>query len=158
MLFRSGFWNKLLSYDNDTVIRRVYDESRRRVEYDGNTKVWSAYTKHLLGEYGMSDDWQNNEHDPERKGRIKRTVHMVAEKDWTERMANKTTLADYRVYKPHLDCEQYLHEADSFKGRVALTCCRAGVVVCVWTQVAGNMYMWQQARKFGCQEHLEHVC
>ena len=58
---RLGFWNKLLSYDNDTVIRRVYNESRRRVEYDGNTKVWSAYTKHLLGEYGMSDDWQNNE-------------------------------------------------------------------------------------------------
>ena len=36
-------------------------------------------------------------------------------------------MVDYRVYKPNLYCEQYLHEADSFKGRVALTCCRAGV-------------------------------
>jgi len=83
---RLGFWNKLLSYKNDTLIRRVYNESRRRHMDEQNKHVWTAYTAKLLRKYGLHDVWADNVYDMQQKSRIKLVIHECAEREWQSRI------------------------------------------------------------------------
>ena len=59
-MLRMTYWGKVVSMSRERWVRRIYDESRRRHEEDGQ-QSWCTYTHHILKEYGLEGEWEKGD-------------------------------------------------------------------------------------------------
>jgi hypothetical protein len=123
---RLGFWAKILSMKEERWVKKVYEESRRRYEEEGE-KNWCSMTHEILKEIGLEEAWEEQEVGADWKDQVGEAVLKKEEEAWQAGMKKKIKTEHYRKWKKRLVFEKYLLEDSNREGRRQLTRLRGGV-------------------------------
>ena len=125
MMLRLNFWAKILQMPESRWVRRVYNESRRRLLTHPRRKNWCSYTRDCLERLGMLRLWGSEVLPGEWNIILRERIRQLEEREWLESMENKPKLVTYRRWKTKLEREPYLDLKDA-SARRALTELRSG--------------------------------
>jgi hypothetical protein len=119
---RLRFWEKLLNLPEHNITKKIYLESKKRLEEELRqggeiTPTWCFYTKKLLEDLDLSNHWEKQStSDPEKKeiqdkwDRIIRgKIHQREEKAWRASCLERPKLRTYVQLKTLLCYESYLN-------------------------------------------------
>ena len=97
---RLNYWNKILNMDDTRLTKKIYRESRRRLE-ESKEKNWCSYTEKLLKKYNLHQFWIDNIpiNPTTWKNIIQHRIHKTEELDWKTRMTKKPILRSYKTQK-----------------------------------------------------------
>ena len=77
-------------------MKRIYNESRRRLQTHPNRANWCSYTRDCLEKLGMADVWASQELPPEWSELVREKVRQLEKTLWWESMARRPKLDAYR--------------------------------------------------------------
>ena len=128
-LLRLKYWGHLVRVREDSVVKRVYRESRNRYSLFAEEN-WCTYTHLLLKKLDMDSVWVS-----EVVGGRKEWSRVCFDKmriweeaEWNKRRASKPKLRLYNIVKSKLEIESYLNfEVCNRYGRKLLTQLRGGM-------------------------------
>ena len=136
-MIRLRFWWKLVNMDEERIVKRVYDSSRKQcVENKNKNKEdkienWCTTTENYLIQLGMKDKWDKGTIEAlgtknEWRLAIKTAIQEQKENEWKEEINKKTMLQSwYGKIKNKLEREEYLNIKDPY-ARVLTTKLRTG--------------------------------
>jgi hypothetical protein len=124
-MLRLNFWAKILQMPQKRWVRRVYNESRRRIRTHPGRKNWCSYTRDCLNRLGLLELWNSEVLPSGWNTVVREKIRELEERDWLESMENKPKLVSYRRWKTKLEREPYLDLKDH-SARRALTELRSG--------------------------------
>ena len=133
---RICYWYHLATMHSSRLPNRIYREGRKRYQLkdrEGKTQAksdWCLHTAVMMGRYGLSHYWENEqtlkEISPQEWREIVRdAVGKIEEKEWKERMESSSKLKTYRTLKTNLGFAHYLNNQDA-EGRRLMTMLRSG--------------------------------
>ena len=101
-----------LTIEKSPVVRGVYEACRARAEA-GRKNTWCAYTRKLLVELGLEEEWETGEvvNREEWRRRVWARIQDREEREWRRGMVGKTTLMRYQRIKRKLKREKFLETA-----------------------------------------------
>jgi hypothetical protein len=125
MMLRIRYWGKVVSMGRDRLVRKVYEEGRKRHLRSKRVRNWCSYTHKIMSMVGLEESWQSNSVGEDWKEVVKQKVWEWEEAQWKEGMASKRKLRLYRRVKEELKLEEYLASENS-EGRRQMTMFRGG--------------------------------
>ena len=124
MLLRIRFWCRIVRMRRERLVRKIYEESRRRY-VDNGIKNWCSYTHVLLKLVGLEEWWHNNRVELDYSKQVYLAVRKWENEIWKEGVASKTKLKIYSRLKSKIGYENYLDSKD-VRGRRLMTKLRGG--------------------------------
>ena len=120
------FWGKVVSLQNDRLLRRVYEMARLECK---RRKNWCHAVRELLCRYGFQAYWTANALDCTLSQWRKLVADVVYDQgviDWFRDVAKKPKLNNYSRWKTSFGLEDYLVAMTSKKWRSLISSFRSG--------------------------------
>jgi hypothetical protein len=116
---RLRYWGKIVRMDNDRVVKRIYRESKTRLEKEESeakyneievTKTWCRYTKELMCELHLESEWRTEQIPDEGEWNrlVRERIHDREQVKWRSKCLQKPKLRTYSKLKTTLRVEPYL--------------------------------------------------
>jgi hypothetical protein len=117
---RLRYWAKIIRMEDDRIVKRIYRESRNRMEKEEvekrenenikMTKTWCMYTRNLMRKLKLETEWNLEQVKEEEEWNeiVRERIHEREEKKWRKNCLLKPKLRTYVQLKTKLRTEPFL--------------------------------------------------